>query len=169
MRELTFKGYLQQQLCELSGCDSKSLYKFARLAEHNARLRDALCVYLHFYVSEKLKSQLRKRFDYLKPLSTLNPEQLTQSQSEYRTIYENYLNQKNAKQNDDKLKAMMQKRIVEVQAEKGITNYRIYKALDLNPGNVNAFLKYGDVSKVGLNTARKMLGFVNQYVANPAV
>ena len=169
MRELTFKGYLQKQLCVLSDCNSKSLYKFARLAEHNARLRDALCVYLHFYASEKLKSQLRKRFDYLKPLSTLNPEQLTQSQSEYRTIYENYLNQKNAKQNDDKLKAMMQKRIVEVQAEKGITNYRIYKALDLNPGNVNAFLKYGDVSKVGLNTARKMLGFVNQYVANPAV
>ena len=169
MRELTFKGYLQKQLCVLSDCNSKSLYKFARLADNNARLRDALCVYLHFYVSKKLKSQLRKRFDYLKPLSTLNPEQLTQSQSEYRTIYENYLNKKNAKQNDDKLKAMMQKRIVEVQAEKGITNYRIYKALDLNPGNVNAFLKYGDVSKVGLNTARKMLGFVNQYVANPAV
>ena len=169
MRELTFKGYLQKQLCVLSDCNSKSLYKFARLAEHNARLRDALCVYLHFYVSEKLKSQLRKRFDYLKPLSALNLEQLTQSQSEYKTIYENFLNQKNAKQNDDKLKAMMQKRIVEVQTEKGITNYRIYKALDLNPGNVNAFLKYGDVSKVGLNTARKMLGFVNQYVANPAV
>ena len=59
--------------------------------------------------------------------------------------------------------------IVEVQSEKGITNYRIYKALNLNPGNVNAFLKCGDVSKVGVNTARKILGFVNQYVANPAV
>ena len=169
MRELTFKGYLQQQLCVLSDCNSKSLYKFARLAEHNARLRDVLCLYLHFYVPEKLKSQLRKRFAYLKPLSVASPEQLTQSQSEYKTIYENYLNQKNTKQNDDKLKALMQKKIVEVQMEKGITNYRIYKALDLNPGNVNAFLKYGDVSKVGLNTARKMLGFVNQYVAEPAV
>ena len=35
------------------------------------------------------------------------------------------------------------------------TLYRICKALNLNPGNVNAFLKYGDVSKAGLNTARK--------------
>lgn len=165
MRELTFKGYLQQQLCELSGCDSKSLYKFARLAEHNARLRDALCVYLHFYVSEKLKSQLRKRFDYLKPLSALNPEQLTQSQSEYKTIYENYLNQKNTKRNNDKLKALMQKKIVEVQTEKGITNYRIYKALNLNPGNVNAFLKNADTSKVGLDTVRNILVFVNNCVA----
>ena len=44
--------------------------------------------------------------------------------------------QKNAKQNDDKIKALMQKQIVGVQAEKGISDYRIYKALNLNPGNV---------------------------------
>lgn len=166
MRELTFKGYLQKLLCDLSDCNSKSLYKFARLAEHNARLRDALCLYLHFYVPDKLSSRLMKRFAYLKRLSITMPEQLTQSQSEYKTVYENYLDQKNAKQNDDKLKALMQKKIVEAQIEKGITNYRIYKTLDLNPGNVNAFLKYGDVNKVGLNTARKILGFVNQYGAD---
>ena len=165
MRELTFKGYLQQQLCVLSDCNSKSLYKFARLAEHNARLRDVLCLYLHFYVPEKLKSQLRKRFAYLKPLSVASPEQLTQSQSEYKTIYENYLNQKNTKQNDDKLKVLMQKKIVEVQMKKGISNYRIYKALNLNPGNVNAFLKNADTSKVGLDTVRNILVFVNNYVA----
>ena len=77
-------------------------------------------------------------------------------------INQNYLNKKNAKENEDKLKSLMQKRIVEVQAEKGITNYRIYKALNLNPGNVNAFLKKGDTGKVSLNTARKMLVYVNQ-------
>lgn len=166
MRELTFKGYLQQQLSVLSDCNSKSLYKFARLAEHNARLRDVLCLYLHFYVPDKLSSQLMKRFAYLKHLSATMPEQLTHSQSEYKTIYENYLNQKNAKKNEDKIKSVMHKRIVKLQAEKGISNYRIYKALDLNPGNVNAFLKYGDVSKVGLNTACEILGFVNQYGDN---
>jgi len=37
MRELSFKGYLQQQLCELSNYDSKSLYKFAGLAVSNAK------------------------------------------------------------------------------------------------------------------------------------
>ena len=72
------------------------------------------------------------------------------------------LNQKNKKQNEDKVKALMQKKIVEVQREKGITNYRIYKALNLNPGNVNAFLKNGDTGKIGLNTARRMLKYVNQ-------
>lgn len=166
MRVLTFKGYLQQQLRELSDCDSKSLYKFARLAEGNARLRDVLCLFLTWYVDEKLKKQLCKKFPYLSKgcnrLQGVIPDQLDDSLSEYKTIYENYLNQKNKKQNEDKVKALMQKKIVEVQREKGITNYRIYKALNLNPGNVNSFLKNGDTGKVGLNTARRMLKYVNQ-------
>ena len=166
MRKLTFKGYLQQQLCELSGLNSKSLYKFAKLSENNARLRDVLCMFLNYYVDEKLKKQLCKRFPYLSKgcelLNGISLEHFDDSLSEYRTIYENYLNKKKSKANEDKLKALMQKRIVEVQVEKGITNYRIYKALNLNAGNVNAFLKYGDTGKVGLETARKMLVYVNQ-------
>ena len=166
MRELTFKGYLQQQLCELSGLNSKSLYKFAKLSEANARLRDVLCLYLNYYVDEMLKNQLCRRFQYLSKgcrlLQGVSLEHIDDSLSEYRTIYENYLNKKNSKENEDKLKALMQKRIVAIQAEKGITNYRIYKALNLNPGNVNAFLKNGNTDKVGLDTARKMLVYVNQ-------
>lgn len=60
MRELSFKGFLQQQLCELSGLNSKSLYKFAKLSENNARLRNVLCMFLNYYVDEKLKNQLCK-------------------------------------------------------------------------------------------------------------
>ena len=166
MRELTFKGYLQQQLCELSSCNSKSLYKFAQLAERNARLKSVLCLYLVNFVPDNLKKQLCKRFSYVaiecERLSGVPLEQLCGSLSEYAT----YLSHKNTKANEDKIKALMQKRIVELQKEKGITNYRIYKSLDLNPGNVNAFLKNGDVSKIGLNTARKILVFVNEHPLN---
>lgn len=166
MRELTFKGYLEGQLCELSDYRGKSLYKFARLAQNNARLKDSLCLYLSLYVNDKLKNQLIKKYPYLcegcKRLSDKRPEKIDDTLSEYKTIYENYLNIKNSKQNDDKLKSIMQNRIVELKNEKGISNYRIYKELNLNPGNINAFLKHADVSKVGLNTARKILAFVNQ-------
>ena len=123
-----------------------------------------MCLYLNYYVSEKLKKQLCKKYSYLKEecdrLNGVAVEDL--ALSEHKTIYDNYLNYKNRKKNDDKIKLLMQKRIVEMQAEKGITNYRIYKALKLNPGNVNAFLKNGDTGKVGLDTARRMLAFVNQ-------
>lgn len=166
MRELTLKGYLEQQLCELSDCKSKSLYKFADLAQNNARLKDVLCLYLSLYVDDKLKNRLTKKFTYLsvycERLSGKSPDDFDDSLSEYKTIYENYLNRKSSKQNDNKLKKLMQKRIVELKTEKGISNYRIYKALNLNPGNVNAFLKNADVSKVGLNTVRKMLAYVSE-------
>ena len=158
MRELTFKGYLQQQLCELSDCNSKSLYKFARLAERNARLKSVLCLYLVNFVPDNLKKQLCKRFSYV----AIECERLSGVPLEQ----ENYLNRKKTKANEDKIKALMQKRIGELQKEKGITNYRIYKSLNLNPGNVNAFLKNGDVSKIGLNTARKILEFVNDHPLN---
>ncbi len=163
MRELSFKGYLQQQLCELSNYDSKSLYKFARLAESNARLKNTLCLYLNYYVSEKMKKQLCKKYSCLQEecdrLNGVAIEDL--DLSEHKTIYNNYLNYKNRKINDDKIKLLMQKRIVKVQKEKGITNYRIYKELNLNPGNVNAFLKNRDTGKVGLDTVQRMLAYVN--------
>lgn len=166
MRELTFKGYLQQQLCELSGCNSKSLYKFAKLAGNNARLKNVLCLFLVYCVDEKLKIQLCKKYTFLQKdcerLNSVFPEQFDSSLSEFKTIYENYLIQKNVKENERKIKTLMQKSIVEKQAKNGISNYRIYTSLNLNPGNINAFLKNGDVSKVGLNTARRILSFVNQ-------
>lgn len=49
MRELTFKGYLLSQLQELSGFNSISLYTFSQLACNNARLKDALTLYLVMY------------------------------------------------------------------------------------------------------------------------
>ena len=54
-------------------------------------------------------------------------------------------------------------KISEVKKAKSVSNYRIYKEMNLNPGNVNAFLKNEDTSKVSLDTARKILAFVNEY------
>lgn len=61
--------------------------------------------------------------------------------SEYKTVYNNFLYQRNHKEQEDRLKMMMHRRISEVKQAKCVTNYRIYKELNLNPGNVNAFLK----------------------------
>lgn len=58
---------------------------------------------------------------------------------------------------------MMYNKISEVKQAKCVSNYRIYKELNLNPGNVNAFLKNEDTSKVSVDTARKILAFVNDY------
>ena len=83
--------------------------------------------------------------------------------SEYETIYKNYLYIRNKKVHDDKIKEMMFLRITETIKLKSITNYRIYTTLKLNSGNANTFLKNGDVSKVSLDTTRRILQFVNEY------
>lgn len=171
MRELTLKVYLLSQLQELSGFNSTSLYAFSQLAHNNARLKDTLTLYLVMYTEENLRNKLLKKFDYLnnsceklKGLDNNNVETYLQndSLSEYRTIYNNFLYQRNRKEQEDRLKMMMYRRISEVKQAKCVTNYRIYKELNLNPGNVNAFLKNEDTSKVSLDTARKILTFVNE-------
>lgn len=172
MRELTFKGYLLSQFQELSGFNSTSLYAFSQLACNNARLKDVLSLYLVMYTEENLRRKLLKKFDYLnsacEKLKGINYDNVetylhNDSLSEYRTIYNNFLYQRTHKEQEDKLKIMMYRKISEVKQAKCVTNYRIYKELNLNPGNVNAFLKNEDTSKVSVDTARKILAFVNEY------
>lgn len=172
MRELTFKGYLLSQLQELSGFNSTSLYAFSGFAYNNARLKDVLSIYLVMYTEEDLRKKLLKKFGFLnlpcEKLSGINESNLDSNLndnrlSEFATIYNNFLYQRNHKEQEDKLKKMMYERIIEVKKVKCVTNYRVYKQLKLNPGNVNAFLKNGDTSKVSLDTVRKILDFVNEY------
>lgn len=175
MRELTFKGYLLSQLQELSELKTTSMYSFSKSALNNARLRDVLVMYLVLYTDDNLKNKLLKKFSYLvSPCERLYG--LTQDNvsvflncdnlSEYKTVYDNFVYQRDHKKQDDKIKLMMYSRICELKQLKEISNYRIYKELALNHGNINAFLKNGDVSKVGLDTVRKILEFVNSYKSN---
>lgn len=171
MRKLTFKGYLLSQLQSLSEVKSTSLYTFSYIAENNARLKDTLCLYLVLFTKENLKNKLLNKYVFLaedcnalKNLTIDNIEVFLNKDnlSQYKTIYENYLYLRDKKNNDDKIKTIMYNKILEVKNLKKITNYRIYTALKLNPGNANAFLKNGDISKVSLNTTRRILQFVNE-------
>lgn len=163
MRELTLKGYLERQMCELYGTKTKSLYKLSHSAENNARLKDTLSLYLRLYVKNDLRNKLLKRFPslYDSRLDDFDPN-FNNGLSEYKTIYENYLYQKNIKSNEEKVKELMYDRIIELKNKKNISTYRIYKDLKLNHGNVNAFIKNRDFSKVGLNTIRNILAYLNE-------
>lgn len=172
MRKLSLKSYLEKQMVTLSGLNSKSLYRFSALSEKNARLKNTVVLYLMLFVKEDLKRHLLNKYPYLssgyEKLSGITPENvesfLTDDPlSEYRTIYENYMNTIGKQDNENRMKRIMYDRIVLLQQEKEITNYAVYKALNLNPGNANAFLKNGDVSKLSLDTVRRILEFVNQY------
>lgn len=172
MRKLSLKSYLEKQMITLSGLNSKSLYRFSALSEKNARLKDTVVLYLVLFVRDDLKRHLLNKYPYLssgcEKLSGITQDNVESFLvddflSEYRTIYENYLKTIESHENENRIKRMMYDRIVQLQREKDITNYAVYKALKLNPGNANSFLKNGDVSKLSLDTVRRILKFVNQY------
>ena len=52
--------------------------------------------------------------------------------------------------------------VIDLQKKK-LTNYRIYADLKLNPGNVNAWLKHNDSSKMSLDCARQIYKYAKSY------
>ena len=57
----------------------------------------------------------------------------------------------------------MRQKVKRLQEKKGVTTYRIYTDLELNPGNLNAWLKHGDGAKVSLETARITLRYMESH------
>lgn len=173
MRELTFTGYLTKYVRALSSYDTGSLYKLAaEAAKDNPRLREPLLLYALF--SDNADVLLRASKDknlhsaYHDMLSQYSKEDmytaLQQEDSklpvEYQKVWASYLSLKNRHQGENETKALMRNRVLKLQQATKITNYRIYKELGLNPGNVNAWLKHGASEKVSLGTARKVLHYI---------
>ena len=86
----------------------------------------------------------------------------TAQSKEYAGIYDAYKEETGEFQKEDEFKAKIRKRILELQKEKSISNYRIYTDLGLNPGNVNSFLKNGDYRKLSLNIVRRIWKYVER-------
>ncbi len=173
MRELTFLGFLTQYVRQLSTQNTTSLYKLAAEAgSDNPRLREPLVLYALF--SQKTQVLLRAaknaelRQYYTDFLQKYNKEQVMlalqthaeQLPEEYHKVWRSYLSVKNRGQADDHTKELIRGKIRRLQNQTGITNYRLYADLGLNPGNVNAWLKHGNSKKVSLNTARRMLRYI---------
>ena len=51
--------------------------------------------------------------------------------------------------------------VIDLQKKK-LSNYRLYTDLKLNPGNVNAWLKHNDSSKMSLDCARKIYQYAKE-------
>ena len=176
MRELTFVGFLRRYVRDLSISGTNSISKLSyEAARENFRLREPLLLYALF--SGKEASLLRSAEGttleelYSSVLDRYSKEQMLHAfltsdsglPSAYHKVWRSYLAQKNRKDTDAQTKELMRQRILAMQADKGVSNYRIYKELNLNPGNINDWLKNGAGEKVSLTTARRAFEYVNSY------
>ena len=79
---------------------------------------------------------------------------------DYHKVYRSYCSKRDARNVDRDTKLLMHKRIRELQETKGVSNYRLYTDLMLNPSNTNAFLKNGALGRLSIEVAEKMLTYM---------
>jgi len=172
LRELTFNGYLKKYVRFLSIEKTNSIYKLAKEVPHNLRLREPLFLYAYSVgkVDILLKatsnystcfrySELVKQYTYEDLLIALE-EMDEQLGWDYLKVYKSYCSRRDKSKTNTDTKVLIHKRIRCLQVEKGISNYRLYTDLNLNPSNTNAFLKHGNVGRFKMETAEKMLDYL---------
>lgn len=173
MKPLTFPGFTKKYVAELSLASTTAIYPLTREAvSANPRLREPLLLYAlangreqvlltaarHTPLYEPYQALLR-RYDYAELLSALR-EQDPSLPPEYRKVWSSYVSVSQKGQRDRRVKAQLRINALRLQAEKGVSTYRICKDLGLNNSNVNYWLKNGDGEKISLNAARRILAYL---------
>jgi hypothetical protein len=173
VRDLTFAGFLTSYVRSLSKTETNSLYKLVKeAADENPRLREPLLLYAVFTDNTDVLFRATKDpalYSVYKNLSNrydkTDFEVALQDASsplpnEYKKVWRSYLSKKNRLQNDNHTKELMRNMVFKLQKAKGVSNYRLYSDLRLNPGNFNAWLKHGDPNKVSLDIARRTVKYL---------
>ena len=172
MRELTFKGFLGQYVYAMSDNKTNDIKLLADEALTNHRLVEPLVLYA---VATNKQRRLRRvakdphlvraslelpdDMSWENVLSLLENNDESALRYEYHKAYRSYLYRRNIQKSQNHTKMLILNKTKRFQSESGITNYRVYTDLALNPGNVNAYFR-GDVSKVSLGTAERILQYM---------
>lgn len=175
MRKLSLATFLRRTLSELSASGQSAPYRLLIELEENPRLIDPLCLYVASTYTPEQKSRLLQRSSALQKEFSENTflglsgealekalEQIPDHENRYKKTWLSYVSVRDRQQVDDHSKALMHKKVRELQEKKHISNYRIYTDLGMNPGNINAWLTHQDCSKVSLDTARKTLKYLQR-------
>ena len=173
MRTLTFEGFLREYVKKLSEANTQNMEILAKEAANgNYRLQAPLVLYALTSGKENLLlSQLRKEnaYDIIKMLNALSDKELEQElekgavPDEYQKAWNSYQVARDEPRRENDLKNAMRNKIISLQQEKKCTNYRIYTDLQLNPGNINSWLKNGDSRKVSYDSAERVMRYLLQY------
>ena len=165
----TLKGFLKDYCRELSGADTANLRKLVTAAQSNARLVEPLFALAAAQGETGYLTRISEgawfHNDYEVLAGKLEEhgslEALLSSDDappRYAAVLAAFRAQGDALSADRRMNALLRPRIAKALAQKGITRYKLCKALGLNPGNVYAYLA-GDDAKVSKETAWRMLGY----------
>lgn len=173
MRRLTFRGFLQSYVRALSGEDTLALSRLADLSESEARLVEPLLLWAAATGrAKKLDGLLEGRRALQQELQTLARLQATgclenelaangpNLRPEYSKAWHSYVARRDSLSRDKELRLRVRKRVLELEARKSVTRYRMAKDLGLNPGNLHAFLSQGDPTKLSLDRVADLVEYL---------
>lgn len=166
MRKLTMLGFLLKYVRELAETDTLNIHKLYSIVQRgNYRLREPL--FLYCYYSEKadvlakyLNSADQKEFRAM--VKSVESGNLTTLLSNYIKVFRAYDYQCHKHDNETRVKMLMAKKITRLQEEKGVSSYRVYTDLRINPGNYDSFVKGRDYSKLSLDSSRGIIDYLER-------
>lgn len=173
MRQLTFKGFTKTYVSSLSKTNSTAIYALAReAADENPRLIEPLFLYavsngiVHTLLSASKSTVLYD--SYSRMASAYSYNELIEAfeakddslPEEYHKVWGSYKSVSKKHERDDRVKALMRIKILELQETKKVSTYRICEDIGFNKANVNAWLKHGTSGKMKLDNARKILKYL---------
>ena len=196
MRELTLQGFLKEYLRYLGRTNTLSLRRLTNtVLQESPRIAEPL--YLYAAVTDQRKRLVRilsveasahedgplgfnparhylDEYLQLNEIFSASDELLKALESKdhripprYQKVYDSYRAKKNKALRDRRYSEMIHETITKLQRDLGVSNYRLYTDLKLNPGNINAYLKNGDATKVSRKTASRLLEYFDDLKRRP--
>ena len=96
----------------------------------------------------KASTNIKRRYD-----------EMVDAFERYKKVWNAFCAKKNAIKSDRRVITLMREKTITAMEAADLTAYTICKNLNLNIGNVYAYLHSGDVTKVSRATARKIMQF----------
>lgn len=168
---LTFKGFLRNYCGELTGLDTDNLKKL--LAAVNSTAPSAAEALFLFAAAQNkadyliktssgswMHEQYEKTLHDSKKFNSISDYLTSDTAPErYKKVWNAFCAKKYAAKTDRRVIALMREKTLTAMKAAGLTAYAVCKELNLNIGNVYAYLHSGDVTKVSRATARKIMQF----------
>lgn len=173
MRRLTFTGFLQSYVRALSGESTLSLRRLAAASAAEPRLVEPLLLWAAVtdraeQLSPLLESRVALQHE-LWELARLHGAELLEDalaredprlRPEYAKAWRSYVARRDAVERDKDVRLEVRKRVLQLEARKKVSRYRMAKDLGLNPGNLHAYLAQGVPTKLSLDRVAELVRYL---------
>lgn len=168
MRELTFKSYLKNYVKEISDSHSLDIAKLVvEAANGNTALYEPLVLYCMLCDKESAFHKAIAKvpnFDRSYILASVTEKELGNKKSlipeNYKKIYETYKSIRVSNKISHEYKEQIRKRIMHFNKKYKLPLRKISLAVDVDPSNLNAFVKNKEYSKISPDKLDKIIEYL---------